>query len=86
MSNNKPVHRIRLSTISAAIFKNETNEGKTFYNATVDRSYKDGEQWKHTGSFSRDDLLNVSKVADLANSWIHQKEQSESQSNVPEPT
>ncbi|MEE9311879.1 MAG: hypothetical protein V3V10_05635 [Planctomycetota bacterium] len=76
MSNdNKPVHRIRLSTISAAVFKNTSGEGKVFFNVQFDRSYKDGEEWKHTKSFGRDDLLDLAKVCDLTHSWIHQQQQ-----------
>lgn len=82
--NNQPVHRIRLSTISAAIFANENGEGRVYYNAQFDRSYKDGEEWKHTRSFGRDDLLNLAKVADLAHSWIHQQSQANTVSNEPE--
>lgn len=72
---NKPVHRIRLSTISAAVFKNESEDGKVFYNAQFDRSYKDGDEWKHTKSFGRDDLLLLAKLADQAHSWIHEQQQ-----------
>lgn len=50
MSNNQPVHRIRLGAIAVSVFANETN-GKSYYNVHIDRSYKDGEEWKHTTSF-----------------------------------
>lgn len=76
--NNKPVHRIRLSRISASIFKNESQEGKAFYSTQFDRSYLDGEEWKHTRSFSRDDLLLLAKVADMTHSWIYQQRAGES--------
>ena len=84
---NQPVHRIRLSHVSAAIFRNETSEGKTFYNTQFDRSYRDGEDWKHTSSFGRDDLLLVAKVADLAHSWVYEQLKSDTsdEANAPEP-
>lgn len=85
--NKGPVHRIRLSTISASIFKNESNDGKAFFNAQFDRSYRDGDDWKHTKSFSRDDLLNLAKVADLTHSWIHEQQQTGTSSeDTPEPS
>jgi len=34
------------------------------------RIVKDGNEWKQTDSFSRDDLPLVTKVADQAHSWI----------------
>ena len=89
MSNeNQPIHRVRLSTISAAIFKNENLDGRTYFNTQFDRSYKDGDEWKHTKSFGRDDLLNLAKVADLVHSWIHENQQSTSsmETDAPEPT
>ena len=40
-----------------------------------ERLYKDGDEWKRTDSFGRDDLPLVAKVADLAHLWIHQSQQ-----------
>lgn len=82
--NNKPIHRIRLGAIAASVFSNEANDN-AYYSVSIERSYKDGEDWKHTKSFGRDDLLAVAKVADLAHSWIHAQQQSQSQPSV-EPT
>lgn len=66
---NQPVHEVRLGGIKAAIWQNETQTGVR-YNVTFERLYKDGDQWKSTESFGRDDLLLLGKVADLAHSWI----------------
>ena len=65
----KPAHEVRLGSIKAAVWANETTSGRR-YNATFSRLYKDGAQWKSSDSFGRDDLLVVAKVADLAHSWI----------------
>lgn len=65
----QPSHEIRLGSIKAAIWKNETQSG-TRFNATFSRLYRDGEQWKSADSFGRDDLLLLGKVADEAHSWI----------------
>lgn len=66
---NKPVHEVRLAAVKAAIWKNDTESGVRF-NVTITRLYKDGDDWKNTDSFGRDDLLLVAKVADLAHTWI----------------
>ena len=42
------------------------------YNAQLSRLYRDGDSWKRTGSFGRDDLLTVAKVADMAHTRIHE--------------
>ena len=72
--SNKPVHEIRLGRIKAAIWENETQNG-TRHNVTVSRLYKDGEQWKDTQSFGRDDLPLLAKVIDRAHSWIFEESQ-----------
>ena len=69
MPKQKPVHEVRLGTVKAAIWQNQTDNG-TRFNVTVARIYKDGEQWKSTDSFGRDDLLLLGKVCDEAHTWI----------------
>ena len=71
---NRPVHEIRLGRIKAAIWKQESQNGARF-NVTLGRLYKDGDQWKDSASFGRDDLLVVAKVAEAACSWIYQQGQ-----------
>ena len=65
----QPVDEVRLGRIKAAIWENETENGIR-HNVTFSRLYKDGDDWKDSPSFGRDDLLVVAKVADLANTWI----------------
>jgi len=69
MTNTKPISEIRIGAIKAAIWENGTGNG-TRYNVTICRLYKDGDIWKRTESFGRDDLLVVAKVADQAHTWI----------------
>lgn len=68
-SKNKPKHEVRLGRIKAAIWENETKTGPRC-NVTFTRIYKDGNDWKDSDSFGRDDLLLLAKVADMAHSWI----------------
>ncbi len=65
----RPVKEIRLGRIRAAIWENETANG-TRCNVTVSRLYKDGDNWKDSASFGRDDLPIVSKVLDRCHDWI----------------
>ena len=83
--SNKPIHRIRLGAIAASVFANDSKD-KTYFNVAIERSYMDGEEWKHTKNFGRDDLLLVSKVADLAHSWIHAQQQARTTPEVAEPS
>jgi len=66
---NKPVHEIRFGSVKAAIWANETESGVR-YNVTVARLYRDGDSWKSTDSFGRDDLPLLAKAVDLAHTWI----------------
>ena len=78
----KPIHEVRLGTIKAAVWKNETETGAR-YNVTFGRIYKDGDSWRTSDSFSRDDLLVVEKVAGRTFAWIHQQEQEDAAAKAP---
>ena len=73
-AKQKPVHEIRMGRIKAAIWANETDNG-TRHNVTITRLYKDGDEWKTSTSFGREELPLVAKVADLAHTWIFQQGQ-----------
>ena len=81
MNKQKPIHEVRIGAIKAAIWKNETEAGVR-HNVTFSRLYRDGEQWRSTESFGRDDLLLVAKVADRAHSWICSGQEEESASKA----
>lgn len=66
---NAPVHELRVGRVRAAIWENDTQNGPR-HNVTISRLYKDGDEWRDSASFGRDDLPLVAKVTDLAHSWI----------------
>jgi hypothetical protein len=65
----RPAHEIRFGAVRAAIWRNESQNG-VWYSVTLSRLYKDGEQWRDSSSFGRDDLLLVAKAADSAHTWM----------------
>ena len=79
---NQPAHEIRLGGIRATIWKNDTDKGPR-YNTTFERSYRDGEEWKTSDSFGRDDLLTIGFVAQEALRWIIAQKQ-DRPSNEPQ--
>lgn len=79
-AKNRPVHEIRFGRIRAAIWQNETEAG-TRHNVTISRLYKDGDDWKDSASFGRDDLPLVAKVCDQAHSWIFEQSSNGSSHN-----
>ena len=67
----RPVNEIRLGRIKAVIWENETREGIR-HNVSLTRIYKDGNAWKESSSFGRDDLPLLAKVADMAHTWVYE--------------
>ena len=71
MANQKPVEEVRIGRVKATVWRNGTDE-QPRYNVTFSRLYKEGDQWKSTHSFGRNDLLMLAKVADLVHTRIFQ--------------
>ena len=71
---NQPVQEISLGPLRATIWENATENGSQF-NIVFTKRYKTAGQWQTTGSFSRDDLPLVGKLAELAHDWICQQKQ-----------
>ena len=64
-----PVHEVRAGRIRASIWSNPSEKG-VWHSVTLSRLYKDGDDWKDSSSFGKDDLLLLAKVIDKAHSWI----------------
>lgn len=54
-TGQKPVKVYRLRGVKASVFENHANEN-VFYKVSLQRIYREGEEFKTTTSFSRDDL------------------------------
>jgi hypothetical protein len=74
MAKNPPVHEIRLGFIKVSIWRNDTRSGER-HNITASRLFKDGDTWRSSDHFGRDDLLLLCKAIDQAHSWIYQQAQ-----------
>lgn len=69
-SKIQPAEQVRIGSVKAAIWRNETEKG-TFFNVTFERLYKIEEgQWQSANSFGRDDLLLLAKVANATHTRI----------------
>ena len=69
---DQPVAEVRLGRITATIWRNRTvDDDGGFYSTQLTRLYRRDEQWERAHTFGRDDLLTVAKVADMANTRIH---------------
>jgi hypothetical protein len=69
----RPAQTIRYGRLKATIWRQESDNGP-WYSVVLSRTYKDqAGNWQSSGSFGRDDLLVVAKLADRANSWIYRQ-------------
>jgi hypothetical protein len=67
---NAPVFTCRHGAIKAAVWRNETENNGVMFNTTVSRSYKDGDQWRESGSFGFDDVLIVAELLRTCHGFI----------------
>jgi hypothetical protein len=71
----RPVHEIRIASVRAAIWMNQTSKGPV-YNVTFTRLYLDrDDHWQSSDSFGRDELPILARVIDLAHDWIYYSQQ-----------
>lgn len=59
MANTAPVWKTQAGAISVALWENQAMVGGRqvrMVKATVERRYKDGETWKSSGSYGRNDI------------------------------
>jgi len=68
VKSNQPVQRFRLGSVTAAVWKNGD-----FHHVTLQRSYKDGDDWKNTDQLGAGDLLNAAKVLERAEQYISEQ-------------
>jgi len=52
----EPVKKIKVGGIEAAVWENTSKEGNKYFTTTMERNYKDGEEWKKTSSLRVNDL------------------------------
>ena len=72
-TKQRPIHEIRLGSVKAAIWQNQTANG-TRYSVSLQRLYKDeAGKWQSTESFGRDELPVVEKVCHMAYLYIHEQ-------------
>ena len=68
----KPVKTFRLRGVSVSIFENTAKAGAkelTFHKTSLQKSYREGDDWKTTQSLGRDDLPIAALLLNQA--WQH---------------
>ncbi len=70
--SDKPVKKFRIGNLTVNVWKNEGTE-RPFYTVDIQRSYKDGDEWKNTTSLNHADLLNAARLFQKAEGWISEQ-------------
>lgn len=79
---NAPIKRFAVGNgIRASIWKNESKQNGAWLSVTITRTYRDGDEYKDTTSFRRDDLLFVAKASELAFSWCLRQAKAQQQAS-----
>jgi hypothetical protein len=74
---SQPAHKIRSGALQVTIWRN-IGDNRNWYSVVPARSYKQGDEtWKETDSLNFDDLLAMSKLLDLAHTWILHQQQAD---------
>ena len=72
-ASNKPIRVFRLRGVKAAIFENHAAEN-VFYKVSLQKIYREGEEWRTTTSLGRDDLPVARLLLDRAWEFILETE------------
>lgn len=71
--SSPPIHTIRFGLIKVSIWRNQTKSGQRHSVVPV-RLFKDGDRWRESGRFGRDDLPVLAKAVDQAHTWIFEND------------
>ncbi len=48
----RPVYAKKIGAVKMAVWENQSDEGRVFFNVTIGRVFRDGEEWKETNSMN----------------------------------
>jgi hypothetical protein len=74
MSGKKPEYRVRIGSVIASVWKNETDGRRPFHTVSVQRTYKENDETKYSESFSLGDLANLQRVLAIVQDSVEGEE------------
>jgi hypothetical protein len=66
----RPVHKLALGRIEAAVWENASQNNGVRYAVTFSRRYTEGDEFKNTSSFRLEDLPIIEQLARMSFTWI----------------
>jgi len=73
----QPIHEIRRGLIMVRIWRKQTRD-TVRHSVTITRLYRNGDVWKESTRFGRDDIPLIRLTLDDAHTWIYQQQGSNS--------
>lgn len=70
MANEKPLHRVSLGRIRAAIWLNVNEQGQRYFRTNLVRHYRNGDEWLESSNYFPEELPLVAQVAQMACAWM----------------
>lgn len=81
-----PVHSIRAGAVQASVWNNTSDAlQREYFTVTFSRRFRQGEEWKESKSFHRNDLPILAKIANDAHTWIQGQEKGAGTAPKAEP-
>jgi hypothetical protein len=75
---SQPAHKLKDGCLQVCIWRNTSTEGRTYYSATTQRSYRQGDEtWKETDSLNECDLLAMAELLREAYAWIRMQKRAD---------
>ena len=68
----QPIHEIRRGLLKVRIWRKRTRDGVR-HTVAVTRLFRNGDVWKQSMRFGRDDIPLMRLVLDEAHTWIYQQ-------------
>ena len=66
----QPAHEIRRGLIKVRVWRRQTGSGLR-HTVSITRLFRNGDVWKESTRFGRDDIPLVRLLLDEAHTWIH---------------
>ena len=66
----KPEKTFRIGPVSASVFVNTTEDGREFRSVSLQRSFKQGDEWKTATNFALSELPSAVAVLQMATSHV----------------
>lgn len=82
---NPPIHEIRRGLIKVRIWRKRTRD-RLRHTITVTRLFRNGDLWKESTRFGRDDIPLLRVALDAAHTWIFRQTETHRSRNSPQKT